>query len=96
MNITVKKNRVLTISNYKLKCSIGKSGIRKIKKEGDLATPKGIFKLGLLYYMKDRNRSLKSKINLSPKEFKTLPFLDSIRLFLSKIEFKSAKYFNSL
>ena len=53
MNITVKKNRLLTIANYKLKCSIGKSGIKKIKKEGDLATPKGTFKLGYLYYRKD-------------------------------------------
>ena len=62
MNITVKKNRVLTIANYKLKCSIGKSGIRKIKKEGDLATPKGIFKLGCLYYRKDRVKGIKTTI----------------------------------
>ena len=62
MNITVKKNRVLTIANYKLKCSIGKSGIRKIKKEGDLATPKGTFKLGYLYYRKDRVKGIKTTI----------------------------------
>ena len=62
MNITVKKNRILTIGNYKLKCSIGKSGIKKNKKEGDLATPKGVFRLGFLYYRKDRNKPLKCKI----------------------------------
>ena len=62
MNITVKKNRLLTIANYKLKCSIGKSGIRKIKKEGDLATPKGTFKLGYLYYRKDRIKRIKTTI----------------------------------
>ena len=62
MNITVKKNRLLTIANYKLKCSIGKSGIRKIKKEGDLATPKGTFKLGYLYYRKDRVKGIKTTI----------------------------------
>ena len=61
MNITIKKHFLL-YKGYKLKCCIGKSGIKRFKKEGDLATPKGIFKLGLLYYRKDRNKSIKSKI----------------------------------
>ena len=61
MNIIIKK-KFLFYKGYKLKCSIGKSGITKSKKEGDFATPKGIFKLGLLYYRKDRNKSLKCKI----------------------------------
>ena len=61
MNITIKKHFLL-YKGYKLKCCIGKSGIKLFKKEGDLATPKGIFKLGLLYYRKDRNKSLKCKI----------------------------------
>ena len=61
MNIIIKKH-FLIYKGHKLKCSIGKSGIRHFKKEGDLATPKGVFKLGLLYYRKDRNKSLKSKI----------------------------------
>ena len=62
MNITVKKNRILTIGNYKLKCSIGKSGIKKNKKEGDLATPKGVFTLGYLYYRKDRIRKVNTRL----------------------------------
>ena len=61
MNIII-KNHFLLYKGYKLKCSIGKSGIKKFKKEGDLATPKGIFKLGLLYYRKDRNEYLKCKL----------------------------------
>ena len=61
MNIIIKKH-LLLYKGYKLKCSIGKSGITHVKKEGDLATPKGVFKLGLLYYRKDRNKSLKSKL----------------------------------
>ena len=61
MNIIIKKHFLL-YKGYKLKCSIGKSGITHSKKEGDLATPKGLFKLGLLYYRKDRNKSLVSKI----------------------------------
>ena len=61
MNIKIKKH-LLLYKGYKLKCSIGKSGIVNTKKEGDLATPKGTFKLGDLYYRKDRNKSLKCKI----------------------------------
>ena len=61
MNIIIKKHFLL-YKGYKLKCSIGKSGITHFKKEGDLATPKGMFKLGLIYYRKDRIKSLKCKI----------------------------------
>ena len=61
MNIIIKKNYLL-YKGYKLKCSIGKSGLTNSKKEGDLATPKGLFKLGLLYYRKDRIKSIKTVI----------------------------------
>ena len=61
MNIIIKKN-LLSFKGYKLKCSIGKSGVKSSKIEGDLATPKGLFKLGLLYFRKDRIKSLKCKI----------------------------------
>ena len=61
MNIIIKKHFLL-YRGYKLKCTVGKSGITHSKKEGDLATPKGLFKLGLLYYRKDRIKSLKCKI----------------------------------
>ena len=61
MNIKIKKH-LLLYKGYKLKCAIGKSGIINTKKEGDLATPRGTFKLGNLYYRKDRNKSLICKI----------------------------------
>ena len=65
MNIKIKKH-LLLYKGYKLKCSIGKSGITKFKYEGDLATPKGLFNLGKLYYRKDRiklkNCKIKKKI----------------------------------
>ena len=53
---------MLIYKGYKLKCSIGKSGLTYKKREGDLATPRGIFKLGSLYYRKDRIKNLRSKI----------------------------------
>ncbi len=61
MNIIIKKHFLL-YKGYKLKCSIGKSGSKYSKKEGDLATPKGLFKLGLLYYRKDKIKLNKCKI----------------------------------
>ena len=61
MNIKIKKH-LLLYKGYKLKCSIGKSGITNLKKEGDSATPKGVFELGKLYYRRDRNKTLKSKL----------------------------------
>ena len=61
MNIII-KNRHLLYKGYKLKCCIGKSGLAKKKREGDLKTPKGLFELGLLYFRTDRIKSLRSKI----------------------------------
>ena len=61
MNIIIKKHFLL-YKGFKLKCSIGKSGVTHSKKEGDLTTPKGLFKLGLLYYRKDKIKLLKCKI----------------------------------
>ena len=61
MYILIKKHFLL-YKGYKLKCSVGKSGLTYSKKEGDLATPKGLFKLGMLYYRKDRIKSLQCKI----------------------------------
>ena len=56
------KNRFLLYKGYKIKCSIGKNGTTSSKKEGDLSTPKGLFKIGTLYYRKDRIKLNKCKI----------------------------------
>ena len=61
MNIII-KNRFLLYKGYKIKCSIGKKGITSSKREGDLSTPKGLFKIGTLYYRKDRIKLNKCKI----------------------------------
>ena len=61
MNIII-KNHFLLYKGYKIKCSIGKNGTTFSKKEGDLSTPKGLFKIGTLYYRKDRIKLNKCKI----------------------------------
>ena len=54
MKITLKNKYTLKIEDFKFKCCIGKNGLKKNKIEGDQCTPKGTFKLGTLYYRKDR------------------------------------------
>ena len=54
MLIKVKNKASLTIDDFIFKCAIGKSGIKKNKKEGDKSSPRGIFSLGKLYYRQDK------------------------------------------
>ena len=69
MIIYLKNKHTLKIDDFYFKCSIGKNGLTTTKKEGDKKTPKGIFRLGNLYYRKDRlnlkNSKLK-KIKIKP------------------------------
>ena len=48
--------------DYRIKCSIGKRGIKKKRTEGDKSTPKGIFKIKYLLYRKDRLSDIKTKL----------------------------------
>jgi len=54
MTILLKNKHTVQLDSFKFKCCIGKNGSTKFKKEGDLKTPKGIFKIEHLYYRKDR------------------------------------------
>ena len=55
-------NKYLTYKNYKAKCAIGKRGIGHKKKEGDLITPKGIYRVKYILYRKDRVKKIQTKI----------------------------------
>ena len=57
MNIIL-KNNYLYISEFKLKCAIGKGGTNSNKIEGDETTPKGRFYLDKLLYRKDRVKKI--------------------------------------
>ena len=54
MTIFLKNKQTLQIDDFYFKCSVGKNGLTSKKKEGDKKTPKGKFKIGDLYYRKDR------------------------------------------
>jgi len=65
MLIFLKNKDTLIVDDFKFKCCVGKNGLKTNKIEGDRCTPKGIFKLGTIYYRKDRvikPKKLKTKI----------------------------------
>ena len=62
MSIRVKKN-YLIFKDKQFKCSIGKSGFSKNKKEGDGCTPVGTFYIENVYYRADKIKSLETNIN---------------------------------
>ena len=55
MIIELKNKNTLIVDQFKFKCCIGKNGLSLYKKEGDKKTPRGTYKLGILYYRNDRN-----------------------------------------
>ena len=58
MIIYVKNKHTLRVDDFKFKCCVGKKGISKKKIEGDLKTPSGIFKLGPLFFRKDKVKKI--------------------------------------
>ena len=61
MHILVTK-KYLIYKNYKVKCAIGKRGIGIKRKEGDLITPKGQYKIKFILYRNDRVKKIQTKI----------------------------------
>ena len=61
MHILINK-KYLTYDQYKVKCSVGKRGIGSKKKEGDLITPIGQYKIKYILYRKDRVKKIQSKL----------------------------------
>ena len=54
--------KYLTYKQYKVKCAVGKRGIGLKKKEGDLITPIGQYKIKHVLYRKDRIKKIQSKL----------------------------------
>ena len=61
MHILINK-KYLTYSKYKVKCAVGKRGIGLKKKEGDLITPIGQYKIKYVLFRKDRIKRIQTKI----------------------------------
>ena len=61
MHILINKKN-LSFGNYKVKCAIGKRGIRHKFREGDNITPIGQYKIMFILYRKDRIKKLQTKL----------------------------------
>jgi L,D-peptidoglycan transpeptidase YkuD (ErfK/YbiS/YcfS/YnhG family) len=61
--LILKNKYTLKCDEFYFRCSIGKKGLSSKKKEGDNKTPKGIFKLGNLFYRKDRVKKPNTILN---------------------------------
>ena len=61
MHIIINK-KYLIYKNYKAKCALGKRGIGYKRKEGDLITPKGRYRIKYILYRKDRVKKIQTKL----------------------------------
>ena len=64
--IKVYSDKTLIFNNKKYHCAIGVNGIKKNKKEGDGATPSGVFSFGSLFYRQDRIPFINTSIRSTP------------------------------
>ena len=62
MTIFLKNKHTLQIDDFYFKCSIGKNGLTRKKKEGDKKTPIGTFNIENLYFRKDKISSPKTNL----------------------------------
>jgi L,D-peptidoglycan transpeptidase YkuD (ErfK/YbiS/YcfS/YnhG family) len=85
MIIKLKNKHTLEVDEFQFRCSIGKNGIKRKKIEGDLSTPKGIFKFKEVFYRPDRVSLKKSNIK-SKKITKNMGWCDDVK----------SKYYNKL
>ncbi len=105
MTIFLKNKHTLQIDDFYFKCCIGKNGMTRRKKEGDYKTPSGIFKIGKLFFRKDRIKKPKTflkiveiKKNMAwcddinyPKKYNQLIKIDS-KIKHEKLQRKDQKY----
>ncbi len=95
MHILVKNKNTLILDDFEFKCCVGKHGFTKKKIEGDKKTPSGIFKLGNLFFRKDRIKRINSNLKKKPitKSMGWCDDVDSSKYNkLIKIPVKKIKY----
>ena len=104
MIIKLKNKDKLIAYSFVFKCSIGKNGLRKNKKEGDKSTPLGTFKIGNLYWRPDRVKKPETELKCIPikknmkwcndenSKFYNKEFIKNINIKHEKLFRKDYKY----
>ena len=64
MIFKLKNKDTLIVDDFRLKCCIGRGGLKKNKIEGDGSTPVGKFNIGKLYWRPDRVKKPESRLSL--------------------------------
>tara|TARA_Y100000816_G_scaffold263844_1_gene222533 strand:+ start:886 stop:1380 length:495 start_codon:yes stop_codon:yes gene_type:complete len=64
MSIIIKNKDTLIFDDFTFKCCVGKKGFSYKKIEGDKKTPRGKYKLGSLYFRKDRKEKPLTKLKV--------------------------------
>ena len=98
-NIIVKKTKnknigFLIFKKKKVLCYVGKNGIGNKKREGDLVTPKGIFRMRKIFYRYDKLGDIKSKVTKKRIEKKHTWITDSKNKNYNKFSAKKLRCFN--
>lgn len=83
----------ISYEKKKLKCIVGKNGIGQKTREGDFVTPKGIFKLGKVFFRSDRIKKIKSGLPTIKIEKNFVWCVDPKRVEYNKLIKKPANCF---
>ena len=98
-NIIVKKTKnknvgFLIFKKKKILCYVGKNGIGNKKREGDLITPRGIFRMRKVFYRYDKLGDIKSKMPKQRIEKKYTWITDSRNKYYNKFSVKKLRCFD--
>ena len=85
MQLILINNNTLLLDDFEFKCSIGKKGRSKNKKEGDFKTPIGVYKIDTLFYRKDKYPNTITKLKKIPIQ-KDMGWCDDV----------NSRYYNKL
>jgi len=87
-----KNSTYLLLDKKKFKCNVGKNGVGKKTREGDLITPEGVFSLRRVFFRSDKINKPKTSLNLKKIERFDLWCVDSKSKEYNKLYIKSKKF----
>lgn len=87
-----KNSTYLLLDKKKFKCKVGKNGVGKKIREGDLITPEGVFSLKRVFFRSDKINKPKTSLNLKKIEKFDFWCVDSRSNKYNKLYLKSKKF----